>query len=68
LGLPDTKQRFLWKAEPQRRTVLVSAILAKMPKVGKWQRQFMIHLIPLFMSRAVKFYFFVTFDQILYGI
>lgn len=29
---------------------LVSAILAKLPKVGKWQRQFIIHLIPLFMS------------------
>jgi hypothetical protein len=29
---------------------LVSAILAKLPKIGKWQRQFITHLIPLFMS------------------
>lgn len=29
---------------------LVSAILAKMPKIGKWQNQFIVHLIPLFMS------------------
>lgn len=29
---------------------LVSAILAKMSNIGKWQRQFIVHLIPLFMS------------------
>lgn len=29
---------------------LVSAILAKLPKIGKWQSQFITHLIPLFMS------------------
>jgi hypothetical protein len=29
---------------------LVSAILAKLPKIGKWQNQFIAHLIPLFMS------------------
>ena len=29
---------------------LVSAILGKMSNVSKWQRQFIIHLIPLFMS------------------
>lgn len=26
----------------------MSAILAKLPKIGKWQRQFITHLIPLF--------------------
>jgi hypothetical protein len=31
-------------------TALVSAILAKLPKIGKWQSQFITHLIPLFMS------------------
>jgi hypothetical protein len=29
---------------------LVSAILVKMSNVSKWQRQFIVHLIPLFMS------------------
>jgi hypothetical protein len=29
---------------------LVSAILVKMSNIGKWQRQFIVHLIPLFMS------------------
>ena len=29
---------------------LVSAILGKMSNVSKWQRTFIIHLIPLFMS------------------
>jgi hypothetical protein len=29
---------------------LVSAILAKMSNVSKWQRNFIIHLIPLLMS------------------
>jgi hypothetical protein len=29
---------------------LLSAILAKLPNIGKWQREFIIHLIPLFMS------------------
>lgn len=29
---------------------LASAILAKLPNIGKWQRQFITHLIPLFMS------------------
>ena len=29
---------------------LVSAILAKLPNIGKWQSQFITHLIPLFMS------------------
>ena len=29
---------------------LASAILEKMPNIGKWQRQFILHLIPLFLS------------------
>jgi hypothetical protein len=29
---------------------LVSAILVKMSNIGKWQHQFIVHLIPLFMS------------------
>ncbi len=29
---------------------LVSAILGKMSNASKWQRQFIVHLIPLFMS------------------
>ena len=29
---------------------LTSAILDKMPQIGKWQRTFILHLIPLFLS------------------
>jgi hypothetical protein len=31
-------------------SALTSAILDKMPQVGKWQRTFILHLIPLFLS------------------
>lgn len=36
---------------------LVSAILAKLPNIGKWQSQFITHLIPLFMSIKARINF-----------
>ena len=50
MGLPRHQSTLLWRAEPQQRTVLVSAILVKMSNIGKWQQQFIVHLIPLIMS------------------
>lgn len=50
MGLPRHQSTLLWRAEPQQRTVLVNAILVKMSNIGKWQQQFIVHLIPLIMS------------------
>ena len=44
---------------------LTSAILDKMPQIGKWQRNFILHLIPLFLSITGR----INFSQMArYGI